>query len=77
MAATTHVPVEIYLRSSYEPDAEDVDGAIEERAAGEYDHAVWQEAICFWFRQHAHDWNVRVNLSFAFKCRRLAFGFRM
>ena len=22
MAATTHVPVEVYLRSSYEPDAE-------------------------------------------------------
>jgi Uma2 family endonuclease len=60
MATTTHVPVEVYLRSSYEPDAEYVDGLIEERAVGEYDHAAWQEAICFWFRQHAHDWNVRV-----------------
>ena len=60
MATTTHVPVEVYLRSSYEPDAEYVDGAIEERAVGEYDHAAWQEAICFWFRQHAKDWNVRV-----------------
>jgi hypothetical protein len=26
MATTTHVPVEVYLRSSYEPDAEYVDG---------------------------------------------------
>lgn len=60
MATTTHVPVEVYLRSSYEPDAEYVDGAIEERAVGEYDHAAWQEAICFWFRQHAQEWNVRV-----------------
>ena len=34
MATTTHVPVEVYLRSSYEPDAEYVDGEIEERPAG-------------------------------------------
>src|SRR5580700_8732956 len=63
MAATTtqtYVPVEVYLRSSYEPDAEYVDGQIEERPMGEYDHSAWQEAICFWFRQHAQDWNVRV-----------------
>jgi Uma2 family endonuclease len=60
MAATTHVPVEVYLRSCYEPDAEYVDGSIEERPVGEDDHSAWQEAICFWFRQHAPDWNVRV-----------------
>ncbi len=60
MSATTHVPVEIYLRSSYEPDAEYVDGEIEKRPVGENDHSAWQEAICFWFRQHALDWNVRV-----------------
>ena len=34
MATTTHVPVEVYLRSSYEPDAEYVDGKIEERPRG-------------------------------------------
>ena len=31
MATATFVPVETYLRSSYEPDAEYVDGEIEER----------------------------------------------
>jgi Uma2 family endonuclease len=61
MAVTTaHVPVEVYLRSSYEPDAEYVDGEIEERPMGEYDHASWQEAILVWFRQHAKEWNIRV-----------------
>ncbi len=40
MATTTHVPVEVYLRSSYEPDAEYVDGKIEERPMGECDHAL-------------------------------------
>jgi Uma2 family endonuclease len=60
MATTTFVPVEVYLHSSYEPDAEYVDGTIEERAAGEYDHASWQNAIQVWFQQHAKEWNIRV-----------------
>ena len=59
MATTTHVPVEVYLRSSYEPDAEYVDGKIEERPMGELDHASWQEAISAWFRQHWAEWGVR------------------
>jgi Uma2 family endonuclease len=59
MATTTHVPVEVYLRSSYEPDAEYVDGKIEERPMGEFDHASWQEAILAWFRQHMTEWGVR------------------
>ncbi len=42
MATATTVPIEVYLRSSYEPDAEYVDGVIEERPMGELDHAAWQ-----------------------------------
>lgn len=60
IATRPYIPVEVYLRSSYEPDAEYVDGEIEERPMGEYDHASWQEAIILWFRQHAKDWSVRV-----------------
>jgi Uma2 family endonuclease len=60
MATTTHVPVDVYLRSSYEPDAEYVDGQIEERPMGEFDHASWQLAILKWFLQHEKDWNIRV-----------------
>jgi hypothetical protein len=61
MSTTANIPVVIYLRSfHYEPDAEYVDGEIEERPVGENDHSAWQEAICFWSRQHAREWNVRV-----------------
>jgi Uma2 family endonuclease len=60
MAATTIVPVEVYLRSSYEPDAEYVDGEIEERPMGEWDHASWQQAIQSWFLQHEKEWGIRV-----------------
>jgi Uma2 family endonuclease len=59
-AATTFVPVEEYLRSSFEPDAEYVDGQIEERAVGENDHSAWQDAILAWFRQHAKGGQIRV-----------------
>ena len=61
MATTTHIPVELYLHSSeWEPDAEYVDGHIEERPTGEYEHADWQGAILYWFRRHAGVWNIRV-----------------
>lgn len=58
MATATTVPIEVYLRSSYEPDAEYVDGVIEERPMGELDHASWQGAILAYFREHS-EWGVR------------------
>jgi Uma2 family endonuclease len=59
-AATIYIPVEEYLRSSFEPDAEYVDGQIEERAVGENDHSAWQGAICAWFQQQAREGQIRV-----------------
>jgi Uma2 family endonuclease len=55
-----YVPVDVYLHSSYEPDADYVDGVIEERAMGEYDHSSWQHAIELWFALHAGEWGIRV-----------------
>jgi Uma2 family endonuclease len=57
--AHTFIPVELYLHSSYEPDAEYVDGEIEERPPGQLDHASWQAAILYWFAQHAREWKIR------------------
>jgi Uma2 family endonuclease len=62
MAATaqsTYVPVEVYLNSSYEPDAEYVDGVVEARPMGEWNHANWQAAILEFFRSRRHEWNIR------------------
>lgn len=59
-AQPAYVPVDVYLHSSFEPDAEYVDGVIEERPMGEYDHSSWQHAIEFWFQQHAQEWGIRV-----------------
>jgi Uma2 family endonuclease len=60
MTSVTTVPVEAYLRSTYEPDAEYVDGEIQERFVGEYDHASWQAALLEYFIKHKQDWNIRV-----------------
>ncbi len=61
MAAHTQVPIELYLRSDeYEPDAEYVDGEIEERSMGEKDHSQWQKAIMLWFIQHEEKWRLQV-----------------
>jgi Uma2 family endonuclease len=59
MATTTFVPIETYLSTDYEPDAEYVDGSIEERPMPEYDHSTWQGALLAFFREHRLEWNVR------------------
>jgi Uma2 family endonuclease len=59
MATAARMPIEQYLRTSYEPDAEFVRGEIEERNAGEYDHSTVQREILFWFYRHDKEWQTR------------------
>jgi Uma2 family endonuclease len=62
MATTTVAPISVeeYLRSIYEPDAEYVDGHIEERNVGEIEHSDVIAAIMDWFQRHAKEWHIRV-----------------
>lgn len=60
MATTATIPVEIYLQTCYEPDAEYVDGHIEGRNVGEYDHNAVQLALLLWFTRWGKEWNIRV-----------------
>lgn len=59
MATITTTSLETYLASTFEPDAEYVDGVIEERNVGEYDHNLVQLAIVNWFNQHGKQWGIR------------------
>jgi Uma2 family endonuclease len=59
MATATHISIEQYLKTSYEPDAEFVDGEVEERNVGEYDHNAVQKAILLWFARHEREWGIR------------------
>jgi Uma2 family endonuclease len=67
------VPLEVYLHSSYEPDAEYVDGVIEERSVGQYDHSSWKHALEMWFAQHAKEWGIRVRPELRIRVRKTNF----
>ena len=60
MATTAQVSLDEYLHTVYEPDAEYVDGEVEERAVGKFKHSRWQNAIQKWFGLHDEKWNIWV-----------------
>src|ERR1035437_4102013 len=53
------VSVREYLTTSYRPDCDYVDGRIEERNVGEYDHGYLQTLLAHLFMNHREDWGVR------------------
>jgi len=61
-AARAHefVSVQTYLESSYEPDCDYLNGRLEKRNVGEWDHARVQTMLAGIFLQHEIDWEIRV-----------------
>lgn len=59
MATAARISLEQYLKSTYEPDAEFVNGEIEERNAGEYDHSTVQREILLWLHRRDKEWQIR------------------
>jgi Uma2 family endonuclease len=59
MATSALVSVEEYLRSDWSPDREYVDGEIQERSLGEYDHASLQNYLLFLFQTNARLWQIK------------------
>ena len=60
MPTGTLISVEQYLATSYRPDCDYVDGRIEERNFGEWDHNELQAAITAYFYQRRKTWNISV-----------------
>lgn len=54
------ISMEEYLASSYEPDLEFVDGVLEEKNMGEWDHSFLQAVITAWFVNHRDEWKIDV-----------------
>jgi Uma2 family endonuclease len=54
------VSVREYLTTSYRPDCEYIDGRIEERNLGEYDHGLLQLFLGQLFMNHRDAWKIRV-----------------
>jgi len=59
MATSTQVSLDVYLRSVYEPDVDYVDGELEERYVGEFDHSILQQQVLMWFYLREKAWNIR------------------
>jgi Uma2 family endonuclease len=53
------VTVEEYLKTVYRPDCDYVDGRIEERNVGEYDHGLLQTMLGYIFTLNRAAWGVR------------------
>jgi Uma2 family endonuclease len=49
-----------YLKTSYHPDRDFVDGEVQERNLGEFEHAAIQAFLTGWFFQHRHQWQLHV-----------------
>jgi Uma2 family endonuclease len=54
------VSVEEYLRTSYWPDCDYVEGRVEERNVGEYEHATVQKMLLRIIGNHEAEWGVNV-----------------
>jgi Uma2 family endonuclease len=60
MPARTLISVEEYLRTSYRPDCDYVDGEVVERNLGKRDHAWLQAAVTAYFFARRREWNIAV-----------------
>src|SRR5713226_5023414 len=54
------VPVEEYLRTTYDPDCDYVDGEVLERNLGERDHSKLQKKLILFFGTREKTWNIVV-----------------
>jgi Uma2 family endonuclease len=52
------IPVEEYLRTSYRPDCDYIDGEVRERNMGELPHSKLQMYFGWYFRNHRDEWHV-------------------
>jgi Uma2 family endonuclease len=59
MATKTLVPVEVYDRTSYDPDREYIDGELKERNLGTLEHAKVQGLFVMLFNLRRQEWKVQ------------------
>ena len=60
MATSTLIPLSEYLRTSYSPDCEWLDGKVRERNMGEGSHAAVQSFFIKYFGRREEEWGIRV-----------------
>jgi Uma2 family endonuclease len=58
--ATLQISLAEYLRTSYHPNCDFVDGELQERNWGELDHGAAQAFLASWFFQRRQEWQLHV-----------------
>jgi hypothetical protein len=59
MTTSVLIPIAEYLRTSYRPDREYIDGLVVERNLGKWEHARIQALLIIWFGQHEQQWGIQ------------------
>ena len=60
MATSTRLSLSEYMKTSYTPDREYVDGELRERNVGKWEHARLQALLAIWFGSQEKGWSVKV-----------------
>jgi Uma2 family endonuclease len=60
MPTEAAISIREYLSTSYSPDCDYVDGVVEERNLGEYDHSKLQGAVFAYFYLRRKEWGIHV-----------------
>ena len=60
MATSTRLSLLQYMKTSYRPDREFVDGELRERNVGKWEHARLQALLAGWFQSQEKGWSVKV-----------------
>jgi Uma2 family endonuclease len=60
MAASTLVPLQVYLETDYRPDCDWIDGEVKERNVGEGQHSNLQLFFSVYFAARKREWGIRV-----------------
>jgi Uma2 family endonuclease len=60
MEPRTLISVEEYLRTSYRPDCDYVDGEVQERNVGEWSHSRTQGAVILYLGNRQRQWGIQV-----------------
>lgn len=63
------ITLDAYLRRDYENEreCEFVDGRLEERTGGTFDHSTLHGAVAAWFGEHRSEWGVQCAMSYSMR----------
>lgn len=62
VAPLVKVSMEEYLRTSFSPDSEYIDGYLKEKPVVMSVHGTLESLLSFWFYQHEEEWQIRVGV---------------